>query len=275
MGKGTPGAAISNAMALDLPLTAIRVRQRMDEIGISQGHLAEAVGATQAAISQILTGATRNSRLLPKIAAQLAVNLDWVLGITDDKIDMFDADGESVSENTLSAIRAGHISNRLLHPDQVTKNSASDKRLAFKGAPLERDPDLVELDQVDLRYGMGGSYLDGPDVASKRAFSRALLRHLTPVPPENLFWALGDGDSMEPTIRSGDLILIDRSQQAPRMGDGIWAVAWGDIGMIKRLRPLPDGSVEIHSDNPLIPPAKAVDGELHVIGRVVAVVRRL
>lgn len=275
MAMQSRGEAISDVMALDLPITAIRVRQRMDEIGISQADLADAIGATQGAISQIITGSTRNSRLFPKIAAKLAVNLDWVLGITDDKIDMFDADGEDLSEDTLSAIRAGHIPNRLQHPEQLKKNTTADPRLPFRHAPAESDPDLVELDQVDLRYGMGGSYLDGPDVASKRAFSRALLRHLTPAPPENLFWALGDGDSMEPTIRSGELILIDRSQQTPRMGDGIWAVAWGDIGMIKRLRPLPDGSVEIHSDNPLIPPARAVDGELHVIGRVVAVVRRL
>lgn len=159
--------------------------------------------------------------------------------------------------------------------DDPNLPSLGEDRLAFRGAKIERDTDLVELEQVDLRYGMGGTYLDAPIEANKRAFSRALLRHLTPVAPEHLFWALGDGDSMEPTIRSGELILIDRSQQTPRMGDGIWAVAWGEIGMIKRLRPLPDGSVEIHSDNPLIPPARAVDGELHVIGRVVAVVRRL
>ena len=80
---------------------------------------------------------------------------------------------------------------------------------------------------------------------------------------------------MEPTIRSGELILIDRSQNTPRFGDGIWAVAFGEIGMVKRLRPLPNGPVEIHSDNPIVRPALASDGELHVIGRVVAVVRRL
>ena len=80
---------------------------------------------------------------------------------------------------------------------------------------------------------------------------------------------------MEPTIRSGELIVIDRSQDNLRFGDGIWAVAWGDIGMIKRLRPLPDGTVEIHSDNPQVRPGLASDGELHIIGRVIAVVRRL
>lgn len=213
----------------------------MKNAGMNQSQLAEAVGVSQPSIGRLLSGDTKTTRALDLIAKVLRTTPAFLRGETDDPF----------------------------------SSVATDARLAFRHAPVERDPDLVELDQVDLRYGMGGSYLDGPDVASKRAFSRALLRHLTPAPPENLFWALGDGDSMEPTIRSGELILIDRSQQTPRMGDGIWAVAWGEIGMIKRLRQLPDGSVEIHSDNPLIPPARAVDGELHVIGRVVAVVRRL
>ncbi len=135
--------------------------------------------------------------------------------------------------------------------------------------------DIVEVAEIDLRYGLGGTYLDNPVETEKREFSRAWLRNFTETPPELLFWTIGDGDSMEPTIRSGEVILIDRSLTTPRFGDGIWAIAYGDIGMIKRLRPLPTGVVEIHSDNALVPPATAADGELHVIGRVVAVVRRL
>lgn len=156
-----------------------------------------------------------------------------------------------------------------------TKATVGDSRLPFRGLEPVRDPDLVELAEIDLRYGLGGTYLDSPVEAETRTFSREWLRYFTQAPPEHLFWTRGDGDSMEPTIRSGEVILVDRSQITPRMGDGIWAVALGEIGMIKRLRPMPNGTVEIHSDNPVVPPAIAADGEMHVIGRVVAVVRRL
>lgn len=135
--------------------------------------------------------------------------------------------------------------------------------------------DTVELEQIDLRYGMGGTFADGPVEVERRPFSREWLRSITTTSPRHLFWAIGDGDSMEPTIRSGEIILIDRSQQTPRMDDGIWAVVHGEIGMIKRLRQLPGGAVELHSDNQLVRPQTAVDGELHVVGRVIAVVRRL
>ena len=158
-------------------------------------------------------------------------------------------------------------------PDYLATGVA-DRQLAYRG-PEAEDPDLVEIEQIDLRYGMGGTYTEGHVEVAKRQFSREWLRAFTPASPANLTWALGDGDSMEPTIRSGEVILIDRSQDTPRLSDGIWACALGEIGMIKRLRYLPDGNVELHSDNQFVPPQLAADGELHVVGRVIAVVRRL
>lgn len=214
----------------------------MDRAGINQSQLAERVGVKQPSIGRLLSGETKTTRALDLIAQALNTSPAYLKGETDDPI------------------RHGGI---------------ADVRMPFRPAARVSDPDMVEIAEIDLRYGLGGTYLDSPVIESKRAFSRALLRHFTRSAPENLFWTLGDGDSMEPTIRSGELILIDRSQVSPRMGDGIWAFAWGDVGMIKRLRPLPDGTVEIHSDNQLVRPALATDGELHVIGRVVAVVRKL
>lgn len=151
----------------------------------------------------------------------------------------------------------------------------ADRRLSFEGFEPKQDPDVIELDHIDLNFGLGGTYLDGPVETEKRPFSRALLRHFTRSAPEHLFWALGDGDSMEPTIRSGELMLIDRSHNTPRMDDAIWACARGEMGMVKRLRFLNDGTVEIHSDNEKVRPALAADGELHIIGRVVAIIRKL
>lgn len=80
---------------------------------------------------------------------------------------------------------------------------------------------------------------------------------------------------MEPKINDGDLILIDRSQTTTAFGDLYWAIAYGQTAMVKRLRPMADGSVKILSDNQNVPPEIAYDGELSVFGRVVAVVKRI
>jgi len=148
------------------------------------------------------------------------------------------------------------------------------RQLPYGGSAADRS-DLAEVAEIDLRYGMGGTYLEENPELEPRTFSRAWLRNFTDSPPEELFWARGQGNSMEPTISEGAVVLIDRRQNSPRMADLIWAFAFGEVGMIKRLRPMPDGSVKILSDNQAVPLETAHDDELHIIGRVVAVVRKL
>lgn len=45
--------------------------------------------------------------------------------------------------------------------------------------------------------------------------------------------------------------------------------------MIKPLRSIVDGGVLIMSDNPNVSGATAYDGELHVLGKMVAIIRRV
>ncbi|WP_176484833.1 S24 family peptidase [Sphingomonas ginsenosidimutans] len=148
--------------------------------------------------------------------------------------------------------------------------------LMVEPADLAEQLDAVLLDEVEVGYSMGG----GSDIADfpviqQVPFSRAWLSSLTSSPASSLFVARGDGDSMMPTLLDQDIVIIDRSQNMMRQQDRIWAVVYGGFGMIKRLRALPDGSVQINSDNPAVSPIIAVDGEAFIVGRVVAIVRRI
>lgn len=87
--------------------------------------------------------------------------------------------------------------------------------------------------------------------------------------------ARGDGDSMQPTILDGDIVLIDTSQKTINKQDRTWAVSYGDLGMIKRIRRLPDGDYHILSDNAAVAPTIAHDDEMYVIGRVIWIGRRM
>lgn len=257
----------ANGVTKKLPISAIRVRERMEETDTTQDDLASGVGATQGAISQILTGATRNSRLLPKIAENLGVNLGWLIGSTDEKIDMFDDAGNNISEDDLAAIRIGSKHKTLANPAQLRPTEP---------VKVETDEDLVEIDSIDLKFGMGGSFLDTDHVeVEKVKFDRSWIRQFTSSPPNMLCTTKGIGDSMMPTIHDQDVVIIDRSQTRPEMGDMIWAVAYSGWGMIKRLRALPDGRIRISSDNQLVRDEYASDGELFIIGRVIAAVKSL
>lgn len=139
------------------------------------------------------------------------------------------------------------------------------------------DDDLVDVASVDLAYGMGGTFLDAGDVDVERVpFSRAWLRqNVTDAPPEVLGVAQGVGDSMEPVLSDRDLVFFDRSARLEEhVSDKMWVFAYGQIGMIKRLRPLPDGTIKIMSANRTYPDEIAPADDIHIIGRVVGSFRR-
>lgn len=152
-----------------------------------------------------------------------------------------------------------------------------------EGGALERTPesmadqlDAVLLPEIDVGYSMGGGadISDFP-VVQMVPFSRSWLASLTNSPAGDLFVARGEGDSMMPTILDQDIVIIDRGQRQMRHQDRIWALVYGGFGMLKRLRGLPDGTLQINSDNPAVTPIVASEGEAFLIGRVVAVVRRI
>ena len=262
-----------------------RLRERMRETGWTQEDLADAIGVTQGAISQIIIGKSRKSRLLPFIAEKLAVNLTWLQGTSDHKIDMFDIEGEQISEDTLVAMRAGIIQNRLQKPEQLAPAKAlSDRGRGFKGFPVEAghgaanlagELGMVAVRELDLAFGMGATFLDVPVTERVRYFPREWLRQFTKAAPEKLAWVQGVGDSMAPTLLDSDTLLLDLSNKTLTMSDQIWAVAYHQLGMVKRLRPSKDGGLRLMSDNPAVPEETAYDDEVQLIGRIVAFLRKL
>ncbi|MCP5197688.1 MAG: helix-turn-helix transcriptional regulator [Gammaproteobacteria bacterium] len=58
---------------------ADRIRQRMDEMGISQDALARQAGLTQPAIFKLLAGKSRRTTRLAEIAKTLKVRPEWLV----------------------------------------------------------------------------------------------------------------------------------------------------------------------------------------------------
>lgn len=139
-----------------------------------------------------------------------------------------------------------------------------------------KDMGLALIPQLEIGYSMGGGsvfsdYRQTGAIPFDREWLRAIMRGSF----KDLFVARGDGDSMTPTLLDGDIVLIDTSQKRIEQQDRIWALSYGDLGMIKRVRRLPSGVYRIMSDNPNVPPIDAVDDEMHVVGRVIYVGRRM
>lgn len=146
-----------------------------------------------------------------------------------------------------------------------------DRHLAYRSPA--NDDDQVDIASIDFAYGFGGAYLDvGDPTVDKVRFSQAWLRARgITAPPELIGVAQGIGDSMDPMFSDRDMIFFDRSARLEdHMGDKVWVFAYGQVGMVKILRPLPDGTIKIISANRMYPEEIAPAEEIYIIGRVVS-----
>ena len=82
------------------------------------------------------------------------------------------------------------------------------------------------------------------------------------------------GDSMAPTLRDGDRVLVDRTARRLVARGGVYVLRRGDVIAIKRLKPI-GAEIEIRSDNPLWPVERVAPGEIEVIGRARLLLRTL
>lgn len=233
-----------------------RIRERLAALDMSGAELARRTGITQPSISNLITGTSRKTTHILEIARELDTTPEYLTGETDDPrrpvldINTNDADNAPPSKESLG-------------------------RMASNLVDVLSSREMVTIREIDLSFGMGMTFLDVPVTEEMHSFPRAWIRRYSRAAADQLFFAKGLGDSMEPTLFDSDLLLIDTSQKTLNMSDKIWAIAYANCGMIKRLRPVPSGGVEIWSDNKSLSTITAYDGEMEIIGRVVAVQRKL
>ncbi|MGF1689323.1 helix-turn-helix transcriptional regulator [Photobacterium japonica] len=128
---------------------------------------------------------------------------------------------------------------------------------------------LVPGYQIHVSAGHGTSAIDAP-VKRYLAFRRKYIQHRK-LDPNKLAVIFAKGDSMEPTIKDSDSLLIDLNAQKPLDGK-IFVVRLGDELYAKRIQKSFDGSLRLISDNkeysPIEVPTNQLD-QLCIIGRVV------
>ncbi len=140
------------------------------------------------------------------------------------------------------------------------------------GKPNEISYESLSVDWIDVpRLAIGASAGPGAEVAGEVAFDtiRFSFRWLRAMglQPDQLSTIVVSGDSMEPTLRHGDEILVDRKARGLR--DGIHVIRLGDSLLVKRLDTGRPGKIVLISDNPAYPAVECAVREVELIGRVV------
>jgi len=141
------------------------------------------------------------------------------------------------------------------------------------GAPEEissirdADVDWVDIPRLELGVSAGpGALAVGEQAIGALRFSRGWLRQRG-LDPAMLSTVEVNGDSMEPTLRDGDEILVDGTRRPLR--DGVHVVRLDGALLVKRLDTSRSDRLVLISDNRAYPPIEAPLAEAQVIGRAV------
>lgn len=113
--------------------------------------------------------------------------------------------------------------------------------------PGLEDFGLVPLYDVEASAGHG-RVIEAEPILDYLAFRRAWLRERGLNPARCALISVR-GDSMEPTLHPGDVVLLDLSDLYTR-SDGLYALRLDGGLLVKRLQRLADGVIEVISDNP-------------------------
>lgn len=129
----------------------------------------------------------------------------------------------------------------------------------------------IPLYDVQARAGEGGM-VDSEEVEELVIFSREWIRTELRANPSSLSLIYVGGDSMEPTFRPGDVVLVDHSQ-AESGTDGIYVLRRDGHLLVKRIQWLSLTSLKLISDNaiyePILVDVASLSDEFQIVGRVV------
>lgn len=136
---------------------------------------------------------------------------------------------------------------------------------------------FILVPRYDVQAAAGsGMVIHSEQIVDSLAFRTSWIHELG-LKPDALALITTRGDSMEPTLHPGDLLLIDLANSAV-CEDAIYAIQNDGSLIVKRVQKMFDGSIIIKSDNPAYREQVIDKGLLEtvrIVGRVVWAGRRL
>lgn len=129
--------------------------------------------------------------------------------------------------------------------------------------------DVAKIAMLDVTACCG----NGVDNLSENSIGEWIMplqefRQITFADPQNIKMLKVVGDSMSPTLKAGDWVLVDISQQTPDV-DGMYLLRMATGLAVKRLQ-IGLNDIQVVSDNKdKYKPIAASVGEIKVVGRVI------
>lgn len=208
-----------------------RLTALMADKGLSQAELARMIGVKQPSIFKILSGQTLNPKNILEIATALNVDPHWL------------KTGEGDPDPSYRIVEVSEPQN----PNTVRIDILDVEASAGNGAYLSPTEQGLLSQEFDLTF-------------FRQQFGRTDAKHLKLITVK--------GDSMAPTLESGDLLYVDISENY-FAADGLYVFTFDGQTFIKRLQKVGKEMLVI-SDNPTYKEwTFTQDDDVFIHGRVV------
>lgn len=266
--------------------------------GITQENLAQLINVSQASISKMLQGKTRNPRNIIEIAQALGVDPNWLKtgefpmpnlmikrlknALNENEISQEQLANEiGVTQGAISLILRG-VTKNSRHMPAIAKTLGVDLNWLLYGEgdnPLgktcseNRGVGVVTVDVLDVEASAGGGIVpfENAEIVKTMSFDQDFFFqqfHLKD--SKGIHLIAVKGDSMQPTIKNNSLVFIDTNIKQFTC-DGVYVFSFGENLFIKRLQAVKN-SLRVISDNSERYPMWEITGEemagLTIHGRV-------
>jgi phage repressor protein C with HTH and peptisase S24 domain len=209
-----------------------RLEARAYQLGLKPAQLAELADVPRSFIYDILRGRSKRParQTLARVAEVLKVDVDWL----------------------------------------ISGNGRVDGEMPV---PLTEEEDFVPIRLAAPRPSMGGgAIVDEHDEDTDRTyqFRRSWIEQRMGVRPSSLRLLHVEGDSMAPSLQSGDMVLVDMTRRVPNP-PGIFVLKDGHGLVAKRIEAVPNCDpprIRIISDNPMYSPYEQLLEMVNIVGRV-------
>ena len=141
--------------------------------------------------------------------------------------------------------------------------------------PLPQGYETIQRIELYLSAGTGLNNGDEPQEMTPNVFRSDFLKRMG-WSPKTHFCMYVKGDSMDPTMVDGSMVVVDTTQKEPKSGrSAVYAIKVDGDPRLKRLHRLPDGTIRVTSDNTNSRDYPAFDvgpesrHSLEIIGKVV------
>ncbi|MFD2205807.1 XRE family transcriptional regulator [Kiloniella antarctica] len=274
-----------------------RIREIRSKKGMTLQQVAEKAGTTKAQVMKLEKGDRRLTDVwMVRLSLAMTCDPKELMNTSRDSRHLPE-DEQTFNEDTTDENTTDDYETDMAGSSSSNEAARKSTSMSRKDQKTENQPQLAPapgcdpVAEIAVRGGMGGGGEAGvayshdghggtaiaDDVKGNWFMPSDYLRSELSVSPAAARIIEVQGDSMTPTLHSGDRVMIDTNDQRPSP-PGIFAL-WDGIGVVvKRLEHVPNSEpalLRISSDNPNHAEYQRTFDEVNIIGRIIWYGRRV